>query len=140
MAKKHVVATVKQVLTDWTPVSGGKPDIVYPYGDGQIPAAPSPYLFVQFPVANGERTTHSRSFVEEGAARIVIFSEAGGGIDWPLEIGEQLAALFRAKKINGVEFLTPTSPLINDDNNEVNQVKTSVVVPYLYHFDDPDED
>lgn len=138
MAKQHVVATVKQVLTDWSPVAGGKPVIVFPNGPEKPPPAPAPYCMVQFPVSDESRTTHSRSYVEEGAVRVVILAARGNGTDWPLARGEEIAKLFRSRKVNGVEFLTPTSPLMNDDNDDGNYFRTSVIVPYTYHFDDPE--
>lgn len=140
MAKQHVVETVRQVLAGWSPASGGKPVIVFPNGPEEPPQDASPYLAVQFPVSNESRTTFSRTYVEEGAVRVVILAERGAGTDWPLGRGEEIAKLFRSLKKNGVEFLTPTSPLMNDDNDDGNYFRTSVIVPYLYHFDDPDED
>ncbi|MBP2495384.1 hypothetical protein ABID82_002283 [Methylobacterium sp. PvP062] len=140
MAKKLVMDTVKQVLTAWTPADGPPLVGVYPNGAGKAPKAPNPYFYVQFPVANSDRTTHSRSYVEEGAARIVILAEVGSGTDWLARRAEEVERLFRSLKKNGIEFQTPTSPLMNDDNDNGNYFLASVVVPYLYHFDDPDED
>lgn len=138
MAKQHVIKTVRQILTAWTPSAGDKPAIVYPNGPEEPPEAPAPYLAVQFPVSNESRTSFDRSYVEDGAARIVILAERGGGTDWSMQLGEEIAKLFRSRKINGVEFLTPTSPILNDDNDEGNYFRTSIVAPYTYHFDDPE--
>lgn len=137
MAKQLVVATVRQILTDWIPAAGDKPVIVFPNGPEEPPQDASPYLAVQFPIANERRTTFSGTYVEEGAARVVILAERGSGTDWSLERGEEIARLFRSLKKNGVEFLTPTSPLMNDDNDDGNYFRTSVIVPYQYHFEDP---
>lgn len=133
MAKKHVVDTVRQALAGWNscPVYG-------PNELGEAPADGSPFILVQYPVANTIRTTHSPTYVEEGAARIVIATAIGAGANQAIEWGDELAGLFRFKKISGVEFKAPTSPLTHDDNDDGNYFKTSIVVPYHYHFNDPE--
>lgn len=135
MAKQIVITTVEGVLSAWPdcpkrmPVNeDGEPD-----GTGRI------FLLVQYPVANSDRTTHSLSFVEVGAARVVIHESRGAGLEDSIKVGEDIGALFRAKKISGIEFGVPTSPLVHDDNDDGLYFKTTVVIPYVYHFDDAEE-
>lgn len=133
MAKKAVVDAVEQGLVGWTACA------VRPANaEGEVSDDAAPFLLVQYPVANTARTTHSPTYVEEGAARILIHTKRGSGINQAIEWGEQLAARFRFKKINGVEFKAPTSPLVHDDNDDGLYFKTSVVIPYHYHFNDPE--
>lgn len=132
MAKKAVVDAVAQGLAGWTACA------IRPVNEqAEVADDAGPFLMVQYPVANASRTTHSPTYLEEGAARVLIHTERGSGIAQAIEWGEQIAALFRFKKINGVEFKSPTSPLVHDDNDDGLYFKTSVVLPYHYHFNDP---
>ncbi len=136
MAKQAVIAAIEQTLQAWADC----PPILPVNESGEVDGTGALFLLVQYPVANTNRTTHSRSYVEEGAARILINAERGSGLKRTKELGEAIGSLFRYAKINGIEFKAPTSPLIHDDNDDGLYFKTSVVVPYVYHFDDPDED
>lgn len=136
VAKQAVITVVEAALSAWPEC----PSRMAVNESGQVDGSGDLYLLVQFPVANGARTTHSLSFVEEGAARILINAPSGSGIAESLAVGERIASLFRGKRIAGIQFGAPTSPLIHDDNDDGQYFKTSVVVPYVYHFDDPDEE
>ncbi|MHB2205068.1 hypothetical protein [Methylobacterium sp. CM6257] len=131
MAKLAVITTVEGVLSAWADCPPRMPV----NEDGETDGTGDLFILVQYPVANSSRTTHSLSFVEEGAARIVIHEARGAGLEDSIKVGEDIGALFRAKKINGIEFKVPTSPLVHDDNDDGMYFKTSVVIPYVYHFD-----
>lgn len=132
MAKLNVITTVEGVLSDWSDCPPRMPV----NESGEVDGTGNLFILVQYPVANTDRTTHSLSFVEEGAARIVINAQRGVGLEDSIKLGEDIGNLFRAKKINGIEFKAPTSPLVHDDNDDGLYFKTSVVIPYVYHFDD----
>jgi hypothetical protein len=95
------------------------------------------FIMVQYPVANNARTTHGRDFAEEGGVRIVIAMPSNeGGTDPSIELGEKLGDLFRARTIAGVEFRTPSTPLVHDDNDNGVYFKTSIVIPYFHQYED----
>lgn len=95
------------------------------------------FIKVQYPVSNNRRTTHGRDFAEEGGVRIVIAAPSNeGGTDPSMELGEALGDLFRARTISGVEFRTPSTPLVHDDNDNGMYFKTSIVIPYFYQYED----
>lgn len=134
MAKLAVITTVEGVLSGWPDC----PQRLPVNEDGETDGTGKLFILVQYPVANAARTTHSRTFSEEGAARVVINAPRGGGIEDSINVGEQIATLFRGKRINGIEFKAPTSPLVHDDNEDGPYFKTSVVIPYVYHYWDPE--
>lgn len=132
MAQKAVVDAVSaRLAAQWSacPVYGSNVQ-------GEVPLDGSPFLLTQYPVANVQRTTHSRTYREEGAIRLVISVERGSGIAQALAWGDQLATLFRGQTFGGVECKAPTSPLVHDDNDDGLYFRTSVVVPYWFSFRD----
>ena len=132
MAKLAVIHAVEGVLSAWPecPPRKAVNDL------GEVDGTGTLFLMVEYPVANGSRQTHGRDFAEEGAARILIHAERGSGLNHSIEIGEAIARLFRGHRIEGIDFHTPTSPLVNDGNDDGLYFKTSVVVPYTYYYDD----
>lgn len=133
MAKKAVVDAVEALLeAEWTacPVEGVN------LSTGDVNPEGLAFIAVQYPVSNNERLNHSRTYREEGGVRLVIMAPRGTGGEVAINTGEQLAALFRERKFRGVEFKTPSSPLIHDDNEEGIYFRTSIVVPYHYYYAD----
>lgn len=133
MAKQAVVSAVEGLLNaEWSacPVEG----VNLSKGDANDEG--SDFLVVQYPVANNERLNHSRTYREEGGVRLVINTQRGIGGQIAIQRGEQLAALFRERKFGGVEFKTPSSPLIHDDNDDGIYFRTSIVIPYHYYYQD----
>lgn len=138
MAKQHVVATVEAALAAWLPAAGTKPPIYAPNTRGRPPSGGAAFVDTQYPVAFTGRVSHSRSYVEEGAVRLVIETVSGSGISQALVWSEELAALFRSRKIDGIVFGEPTSPTTNNDNRDGNYCETSISIPYRYYFNDPE--
>lgn len=52
-----------------------------------------------------------------------------------LQRADEFASLYRDQTINSVRCLQPTSPFINDSNDEGNFYSLSVVVPYTYEYE-----
>lgn len=130
MAKPAVVSAVAERLAaNWTECA-----LVGANLQGEVPQDGTPFILVQYPVANEYRTTHSPTYREEGAIRLMINVSTGSGTDQALAWGDQLGDLFRYKKFDGVECKSPTSPLIHDENDDGLYFRTSVVVPYHYTF------
>ncbi|WP_210482747.1 phage tail terminator-like protein [Microvirga antarctica] len=132
MARKAVIeAVTARLAAQWTSCP-----IIPTNRSGDRPRDGSPFLVVQFPVANTARLTHSAYYREEGAFRIVIATERGEGMATPLAWADELAALFRSQRFDGVRCKTPGSPLIHDENDDGAYFVTSIVVPYFFDFQD----
>lgn len=133
MARLAVKQAVEAVLNAW-------PDCppIQAVNEGQrLDGKGTIFLLVQYPVANNSRTTHGRDFAEEGGVRIVIGAPSNeGGTEPSIRLGEKLGDLFRARTIAGVEFRTPSTPLVHDDNDNGLYFKTSIVIPYFYQYED----
>lgn len=96
-----------------------------------------PFLVVQYPISDASKPILGRRFFQEGAARLVINTPSGMGEDEGFALSDELASLFREKKLgNGVETFAPSAPIVNDANDEGNWFSLSVIVPYRCQFDD----
>lgn len=103
------------------------------------PSDGSPFLIIQYPVAENRRPVLTRRRFEEGAARIIYNAQAGAGLAGPLAKADTIAAAFRGDKLkigtsSNVEVFEPSPPIINDDNEEGNYVEFAIIVPYRYQF------
>lgn len=103
-------------------------------GKGETPPSGTPFLVIQYPVATSRQLTFgapgSNIWRDEGAVRFVLNIEAGAGIESWLAWIDDLAALFRGKTFAGVRTYAPTSPVIDDRNDEAGWYKLSFSVPY----------
>lgn len=109
-------------------------------GETEPPSDGSPFLIIQFPVVENSRPMLTKRRFEEGAARIVYNAPSGSGVDDPLAKAETIADAFRGDRLKigsslNVEVFEPSSPIINDNNEEGNYFELSVIVPYRYQFD-----
>jgi hypothetical protein len=97
------------------------------------------FLVVQYPVANTDRPTVStRYYVEEGGIRFVLQMARDEDPEVMMQWADELADLFRDKSFDGVRCLRPTSPFIDDSNDEGNFYALSIVCAYQFHFRDED--
>lgn len=133
MARIEVKHAVEATLKAWP----GCPPI-QPVNEGSnLDGKGTLFLRIQYPVSNNWRTTHGRDFAEEGGVRILIAAPSNeGGTEPSFELGQAIGDLFRARTIAGVEFRTPSTPLVHDDNDNGMYFKTSVVIPYFYQYGD----
>src|SRR3954467_15538734 len=131
MASKYVEDTIEGHLeANWT-----LSPILTENMQGSTPEDGSPFLRLQFPVADvGRWAVDQRYYREEGGFRIIIAVENGSGTAKIRDWGAQLAALFRDKKIGDVITLAPSEPFTDDASNEGNYFVGSMVVPYTYDF------
>ena len=101
---------------------------------GDTPDDAGPFLQVSYPVANGEQLTvgapGANVYRETGAFRITVNAERGAGLSEGLAWAEELAALFRGKEFGGVQTFAPSSPAIDDRNDQGNYYTLSIAVPY----------
>jgi hypothetical protein len=133
MAKKAVVDAVRaRLAANWNEADAA---IFDANSEGSTPADGTPFIILQFPVSDSEKpAVGTRHYLEEGAFRIVIHTQRGGGADQALQWGDTIAGIFRDLKFDGVECLVPSSPLTHDDNDQGQYFVASVVVPYRYQF------
>jgi hypothetical protein len=95
------------------------------------------FLVVQYPVANTDRPGVSdRYYVEEGGVRLVLQMTRDEQPATMMQWADELADLFRDKTIDGVRFRQPTTPFIDDTNDEGNFYTLSIVCPYEHHYRD----
>ncbi|WP_132254735.1 phage tail terminator-like protein [Methylobacterium segetis] len=101
---------------------------------GETPKTGSPFVQVSYPVANGEQLTvgapGANIYRETGTFRLVINSRRGRGVVEGLAWADELAALFRGKEFGGVQTFAPSSPVIDDRNEEGMYFVLSLSVPY----------
>ena len=132
MAKKAVMDAVALRLAPWIPTHC---PVLGPNDSADAPVDGSPFLMVQYPVANTERWAVNQKFYrEEGGIRLVLHMRRGSGTETMMTWIESLWLLFNDAEFSGVESKTPSSPLITDDNEEGVYNRASIVVPYFYNF------
>ncbi|MDV2987009.1 UNVERIFIED_CONTAM: phage tail terminator-like protein [Methylobacteriaceae bacterium AG10] len=130
MPLKLVVDAVEARLTEgWT-----KCPVVGINLTGNTPKDGSPFVQVSYPVANGEQLTvgapGQNVYRETGAFRLVVNARRGRGVADGLAWADELAALFRGKEFGGIQTFAPSSPVIDDRNDEGNYFALSFAVPY----------
>lgn len=135
MPASVVMNTVRErIEQNWNVANGY---IIGSFGVTTPPADGRGFILIHYPVVEGRRPVLSKRRFEEGAARIIWNVPSSIAAEASVPIAETISALFRGDnlKINGVEFLEPSNPIINDDNDDGNYYELSVVVPYRYQFD-----
>lgn len=99
------------------------------------PPTANAFVVVQYPVENARHPVLQRTYLEEGAARLVLNVRSGIQLSYGLGLADDLATLFRTVRFDGVETFAPSAPIINDQNDDGNWFELAVVVPYRYQFD-----
>jgi hypothetical protein len=131
MAKKQVIDAVEARLGatwDGLPVFGANTE-------GEPPTDGSPFLMVQYPASDTRRLPITTPvYWEDGGIRIVLNEARGFGLAKTTQRCEALADLFRDQSFGGVVCQVPSSPFIDDDNDDGNYFQASIVVPYTYCF------
>jgi hypothetical protein len=130
MASKLVIDAVEARLTaQWSscPVFGLN-------DEAETPTDGSPFLAVQYPVANEEQISvgspGSQVFRETGGFRLVLSVERTRGMTQGIGWVDDLRTLFRAQQFGGISCLG-ASPAFQDDSiDNGNYVLLTVVVEY----------
>lgn len=101
---------------------------------GTAPDDGSPFLTVQYPVANGQQQSigspGANVWREDGAFRLILNIRRAQGVTEGMQWADELAALFRGKQFGGMSTWAPTSPVLDDSNDNGNYWVLSFVVPY----------
>jgi hypothetical protein len=105
----------------------------------QAPSDGSPFVIIQYPVAQNIRPYLKTKRFEEGAARIIYNAKKNAGLPGPLAKADAIATAFRGDRLkigssSNVEVFEPSPTIINDDNEEGNYFELAVIVPYRYQF------
>lgn len=129
MAHKQVEEAVEARLrANWTASA-----IIVGNEQETAPADGSAFVTIQFPLSETRRwPMNSRLYREEGRFRVVMSVPAGIGMTMLRAWGDQLAALFRDVKFDGVQCLAPGSPVTIDDG-EAWHVQ-AFTVPFTFNF------
>lgn len=127
--KKVVDAVAARLSAQWDRCP------VYGINDkGETPGDGSPFVQISFPVANGEQLTvgdpGNNVYRETGAFHLAVHAQRGAGVTAGLTMADELATLFRGKNFDGVQTFAPSSPAIDDRNEEGMYFTLSVAVPY----------
>jgi hypothetical protein len=104
---------------------------------GDVPDDGSVFGQVQYPVATTRQMDlAARLYREEGTIRFIVNAQRGLGVKTGLLLTDRLAALFRGKKFDGVQTFAPSSPAIDDRNDDGLYFPVSISVPYQFDFTD----
>lgn len=130
MPLKLVVDAVEARLAEnWTRCPVVQANLI-----GVVPGGTDPFVQVFYPVSNGEQLTvgapGQNVYRETGALRLVINARRGKGAGEGLAWADELAALFRGKEFGGVRTFAPSSPTIDDRNDEGKYFVLSFAVEY----------
>ena len=72
---------------------------------------------------------------DDGAFRLVLHVERGGGIDDATVWADELAAIFRGKDLGGIiQTWAPSAPVTDDRNSAANYYVLSFAVPYWHDY------
>lgn len=100
----------------------------------QTPADGLPWVRITFPVASDIRTALGKNYRENGAARIVVATQIGDGLETSNAWCEAIATIFRDQKFDGVDCYAP--PAIREGIDDGSYFIASVIVPYRYDYND----
>jgi hypothetical protein len=133
VARKFVIDAVEaRLAAGWQHA-----DVCPIYGinlEGEAPAGATQFLQVSYPLSTNAQISigapGNNLFREEGGFRLALNAERGEGIATALVWIEELADLFRGKVFDGVRTYAPTSPALDDRNDEGNYYVLSISVPY----------
>lgn len=102
------------------------------------PADGGPFLALQFPVSRSEQisigTPGANVFRETGVCRLVLSVPAGVETPAALAWADDLAALFRSRRFDGVETDAPDSSVLSDAEDAGAYAVLSVLIPYTFDF------
>lgn len=127
MAGKAATDAIRaRLAANWTltPILGLNADTQTP-GDG------SGWVRIHFPVVADRKTTLGMDFRETGSARIIVATPIGDGLDISNAWCDQIAAIFRGQRFDGVECYAPS---IREGVDFGSYFEAAVIVPYRYDF------
>lgn len=139
MVAKAVVDAVEARLgATWTSLDGTLVPVFGINVIGDTPSDGSPFLEVQYPVANESQLTIGQPgggdiYREDGGVRFVLSIRRGLGIAQGLVWIDELRSLFREQVFGGVNSWAASPAVIDNSNDAGNYWTLAFVV--LYNFD-----
>jgi hypothetical protein len=129
MAKKAAVdAILARLAANWTN------SVILPLNETtETPGDYSPWVRVQFPVVANSKVALGQTFREDAAFRIVVATEIGSGLAKSNLWCEEIAAIFRGQKFDGVQCWAPT---IREGVDEGSYFIAAVIVPFQFFYSD----
>lgn len=133
MASKVVMDAVEaRLATAWAAIVSTS--VVGINIGGVPPADGSPFLTIEYPVANEEQISigspGSNVFRETGAFRIILSVPTGSGRDPYAGYLDSLRAAFRGQSFGGVNCWAPSPMATNDRSENGAYFEMSFAVPY----------
>lgn len=130
MADAVVLAAVRaRQEANWTTAP-----VVYPNEPFPLPGNGSPFVQVDFPLAESDQASlgapGANKFRDRGTIRFIVNTETGRGPDLALQYVGQIADLFRAQVFGGVITYAPSPPIYLGAEGMYAAWSTSV--PYKY--------
>jgi hypothetical protein len=130
-AKAVIDAVQARLVANWTAT------VVVDYDTNAYPPDLDAFLVHQYPVVNGAKPVLNRIFWEEGGIRFVLNVRRGIGLAQGSEWSDDLAALFREVKFDGVQCFETSGPIIDDTIEEGDWISYAVIVRYRYEYTTP---
>jgi hypothetical protein len=138
MAQKAVMDAVAARLGNpWiSGVDSASLPVFDPNTTGQSPVDGSPFIEIQYPISNADQISigspGSQVFRDLGAIRFVLSIQRGSGVSQGMGWCDEIAALFRGKQFSGVNTWAPSSPVLDNSNDNGNYWIMSFAVPYYF--------
>lgn len=102
------------------------------------PADGGPFLTLQFPVSRSDQISigapGANVFRETGVCRLVLSVPSGVATAAALAWADDLAALFRSRRFDGVDTGAPDSAVLSDAEEAGAYAVLSVLIPYTFDF------
>lgn len=139
MAQSAVIAAVAARLgSPWASMDASQLPVFDPNTRGQPPADGTPFLTIQYPLANSEQKSigapGNNVWRETGAIRFVLSIQRGTGVKQGMGWCDEIAALFRGKQFSSVNTWAPSSPVLDNSNATGNYWLLSFACPYYFDF------
>ncbi|TDR89108.1 phage tail terminator-like protein [Enterovirga rhinocerotis] len=131
MARKAVVdAVAGHLAANWT-----RCPIIGPNETGDADPAGGPFLSVEYPVATESQISTgapgANIWREEGVFRLLLHVERNAGVDLILTWADELAALFRGRRLaEHIQCWAVMSPRLDDDSDERGYYQSVIAVGY----------
>lgn len=130
MASAAVIAAVKaRQQAGWTSAPVNYPN--EPFG---LPADPSPFVDVDFPIAASDQASlgapGANKFRDDGAIRFIVSTPVNTGTSLATQYANELADLFRAKVFDGVITYAPSPPVYLGAGGSY--ASWSIAIPYKH--------
>lgn len=132
MANPIVCDAVEAVLAaEWT---HSEYPLILPNTSGAPPKAGTPYMRVDYPISEAKQASFgspgSNFWREIGVFRIILFSPRGKGTAIPRELAQEIATMFRGRRITEAVHCWAPSIANDPEGDEATYYITAIAVEY----------